>query len=112
METMGEDAWYINNGWCHSFAIGLARFLGPEAKIVNSTHHYRQGTFPGHHWVEFRGLHFDAETPFGVDDPRKMQYHIRLRAVADSSENVDPDDAVRAALGHDPVYHSRRARRS
>ncbi|MBY3157333.1 hypothetical protein HFO56_33960 [Rhizobium laguerreae] len=110
IERFGEDAWFINNGWCHGFAVSLARRLGPDAHIVDSLTRYRNGTFPGHWWVEYCGLHFDAETPEGVSDPRQMQYHRRMRAIADSPEGQDEDDAVREALGHDPVFYGRPAK--
>ncbi|TLX16747.1 hypothetical protein [Rhizobium sp. MHM7A] len=106
IDAFGEDAWFINNGWCWVFANGLAEKLGPDAKVVNSCHHYRDGTFPGHSWVEYNGLHFDAETPDGVSEPRQMQYHRRLRAIADSPDNVDENQAVIDALGHEPIYYA------
>jgi hypothetical protein len=105
IDVFGEDAWFINNGWCWVFAIKWAEKLGPDAKVVNSSDHYRHGTFPGHSWVEYHGLHFDAETPDGVSDPRQMQYHRRLRAIADSPEGKNEEEAVYEALGHDPIYY-------
>jgi len=105
IDRTGGDAWEVNNGWCQAFASKIAKMLGPKAKVVNSTYDYKDGTFPGHSWVEFRGLHFDAESPFGETDPSQMQYHKRLRAIADSSEDQDEQEVVRKALGHDPVYH-------
>lgn len=105
IDAFGEDAWFINNGWCWGFAIGLAKTLGPEAKVVDSSFHYLDGTFPGHSWVEYHGLHYDAETPEGVEEPRQMQYHRRLRAIADSPEGVDEHQLVIDALGHEPIYY-------
>lgn len=99
-----DDAWEVNNGWCMAFANRLAERLGKDAKVVDSTHHYKQGTFPGHSWVEYHGMHYDAETPDGVSDPKQMQYHKRLRAIADSPKGSDERDVVRKALGHDPIY--------
>lgn len=107
IDAFGEDAWFINNGWCWVFANRLAETLGPEAKVVNSCYHYPDGTFPGHSWVEYHGLHFDAETLDGVNDPRQMQYHRRLRAIADSPEGKNEEEAVFEALGHDPIYYGR-----
>ena len=106
IDSFGEDAWFINNGWCWVFASNLVKLLGPGAKVVNSSYDYPQGTFPGHSWVEYNGLHFDAETPDGVCNPSHMQYHRRLRAIADSPEDKDPDQAVLEALGHEPVYYA------
>lgn len=108
IDVFGEDAWFINNGWCWVFAIKLAEKLGADAKVVNSSVHYRDGTFPGHSWVEYQGLHFDAETPDGATDPRQMQYHRRLRAIADSPEGKNEVEAVFEALGHDPMFYSPR----
>lgn len=48
---------------------------------------------------------FDAEDPDGVADPGQMQYHRRLRAIADSPEWQSESDAVRQALGRDPEYY-------
>lgn len=100
------DAWSINNGWCWAFANKLAKILGPEAKVVNSSE-FKDGTFPGHSWVLYKGYHFDAESPFGEKEPKQMQYHRRLRAIADSPEDSDEDEIVRKALGHDPIYPSK-----
>jgi hypothetical protein len=105
IDEFGEDAWFINNGWCHAFALGLARRLGAEARIVNSLNDYTSGTFPGHFWVEYCGFHFDAETPEGARHPSEMQYHRRLRAIADSPDDQDEAEAVIEALGHEPVYY-------
>lgn len=104
VRKFGEDAWEINNGWCWGFANKLAKKLGPNAKVVNSTTDYTDGTFPGHSWVEFNGYHFDAESPFGEKEPKDMQYHKRLRAIADAPDHVSVEDAVRLSLGKDPVY--------
>ncbi len=103
-----EDAWFINNGWCFGFACSLADQLGPDAKVVNSLTQYKDRTFPGHSWVEYHGLHYDAETPDGVTEPCLMQYHIRLRAIADSPDEQDEDEAVIEALGHAPIYSTGR----
>ncbi len=108
IDAFGEDAWFINNGWCHAFALGIARMLGPDANVVDSLMTYMSGTFPGHCWVEYHGFHFDAETPEGVRDPSEMQYHRRLRAIADSPEEQDEAEAVREALGHEPIYYGAR----
>lgn len=105
IDQFGEDAWYINNGWCQSFANKIADILGPEAKVVSSSHDYKNGTFPGHSWVEYKGKHYDAESPDGESNPKQMQYHRRLRALADSPEDMDEKEAVRNALGHDPIYY-------
>jgi hypothetical protein len=108
IDEFGEDAWFINNGWCYAFALSIARRLGEGAQIVDSLTGYRNGTFPGHHWVLYEGLHFDVEDPEGVSDPRQMQYHRRMRAIADSPDDQDEDEAVVEALGHPPVYYGSR----
>jgi hypothetical protein len=108
IDEFGVDAWFINNGWCHAFALAIARKLGPAAKVVDSLVEYTSGTFPGHRWVEYRGYHFDAETPDGVQAPAEMQYHRRLRAIVDSPDEQDEAEAVAEALGHDPIYYGAR----
>ncbi len=100
----GDDAWGINNGNCGVFAYRLAKVLGSAAKKVDSVTTYKDGTFPGHSWVEYNGYHYDAESPYGEKEPRDMQYHKRLRAIADSEDGEDEQEAVRKALGKDPVY--------
>lgn len=105
IDNFGEDAWFINNGFCAGFASGLCKALGPEARVVHSLSQYRDGTFPGHWWVEYNGLHFDAETPEGVETPKEMQYHRRMRAIADSPEDMDEAEAVFLALGHEPIFY-------
>ena len=108
IDAFGEDAWFINNGWCQVFALRIAKELGPNAKVVNSCYHYWQGTFPGHSWIEYDGFHFDAETPDGVSDPVQMQYHRRFRAIVDSPDDVSEEQAVVDALGHEPIYYCSR----
>ena len=108
IQQTGEDAWYVNNGWCWNFATNLAKILGPQAKVVGSKTDYKDGTFPGHWWVEYKGYHFDAESPYGEKRPKDMQYHRRLRAIADSEDDDgDENEIVKKALGHDPVYYSK-----
>jgi len=108
IDRTGEDAWHINNGWCLAFASTLARRIGEGARIVNSLSQYRDGTFPGHWWVEYGGFHFDAETPEGAAMPKRMQYHRRMRAICDSPDEQDEEEAVIEALGHAPVYYGAR----
>lgn len=79
----------MNNGWCWGFANGLASLLGPKAKVVSSPYDYSEGTFPGHSWVLYDGLHYDAESPRGEPEPRLMTYHKRLRAIADGTDEAN-----------------------
>lgn len=104
VRKFGEDAWHINDGWCWGFANKIAKKLGPNATVVNSTTQYTDGTFPGHSWVEYNGYHFDAESPFGEKEPKDMQYHKRLRAIADTPDDVSEIEAVKKSLGGDPIY--------
>lgn len=99
------DAWEINNGWCFGFASQLAKKFGVGATLAASLGEFQSGTFPGHWWVRYGGLHFDAESPDGEDDPSHMQYHRRLRAIADSPDDKDEDEAVIEALGRAPIYY-------
>lgn len=69
IDAFGEDAWFINNGWCHAFAIGIVRVIGPEARIVNSLFDYKEGTFPGHSWIEYRGMHFELRPQMASSGP-------------------------------------------
>jgi hypothetical protein len=81
MDEYGFSPKYINNGWCWGFAVQLAKALGPEAKVIDTTS--LAGVFPGHSVVEFRGRYYDAESPDGVVDPKDLAYSKRLRATKD-----------------------------
>jgi hypothetical protein len=83
---------YINNGSCWGFACALARVLGPEAKVVNTTG--LQGVFPGHSVVLYRGKYYDAESPDGVTDPKELAYSKRIYRSMDHDDH-DPRPAIR-----------------
>ena len=59
----------INNGQCEDFMMNLISEL-PEDAIERTIPF--DSELPGHYWVEFRGKHYDAETPDGVNDWREL----------------------------------------
>jgi hypothetical protein len=62
-----------NSGFCDIFAQKLSKHL-PGSKIM-STEDDRGKTF-GHVWVEYKGRHFDAETPNGVFSWKRLPWMI------------------------------------
>ena len=75
-EAEGKSPEYISTGECESFADEVIdRF--PKAEYC-STDDYtdldevaviagKRAAFPGHTWICYRGKHYDAEAPLGVD---------------------------------------------
>lgn len=59
----------IAEGFCHLFTGVMERLL-PDA-------HTAVGY--GHHWVYWRGGHYDAETPRGVRAPEDLPFYRRRR---------------------------------
>jgi len=73
---LGKSPEYISTGECELFA-GEVINRFPQAEY-GTTDDYtdlsetaiiagRRVAFPGHVWIRYRGKHYDAETPFGVD---------------------------------------------
>jgi hypothetical protein len=59
----------INNGECDQFAVEIG-ILFPESDELCSE---VVGIFePRHIWIEYKGKHYDAETPNGVSDYKKL----------------------------------------
>lgn len=54
-----NDGEHLNTGWCGTFSQRVTMQV-PGALD-------RAG--PGHCWVEYNGMHYDAERPDGVPDP-------------------------------------------
>ncbi|MCK4545041.1 hypothetical protein KAU43_05840 [candidate division WOR-3 bacterium] len=73
----------INSGECEEFAWELARKI-PNAKVSESNWDViftnpngKKEWIPTHFWITIGNLHYDAETPEGVDDYHKLPIFIR-----------------------------------
>jgi hypothetical protein len=62
-EAEGFTPKEVNSGNCDEFSDQLVDLLGKGA-IIRETDW--GSTYPGHVWVEYKGKHYDAETPEGV----------------------------------------------
>lgn len=68
----------INYGNCDKFADKLVATLGQQAAFLETD--WDASEVPPHCWVQYRGLHFDAETPYGVIDPLDLPIFKRAKA--------------------------------
>jgi hypothetical protein len=79
-----------NNGFCDIFARNLSKYL-PGSKIM-STEDPRNETL-GHVWVEYKGKHFDAETPNGVNSwkelPWMKEFYAKNNSYPSDIENLN-----------------------
>jgi len=69
----------INSGRCHN----LAKEVKEELPYVRRL----KTKGGGHGWVEYRGVHYDAEVPSGIQDPLDFPFF----------ERVPPDKALKLA---------------
>jgi len=67
----GEEC---NKGFCDIFAYKLQKLL-PDSKLMH-TEESNEGY--GHVWVEYKGKHYDPETPKGVDDWKELPWMIKF----------------------------------
>ena len=67
----GEEC---NKGFCDIFAYKLQKLL-PDSKLMH-TEESNEGY--GHVWVEYKGKHYDSETPKGVDDWKELPWMIEF----------------------------------
>ena len=74
-----EDVPTINYGWCHDVSKKVT------AQVPGSIN--RSG--PGHYWIEYNGLHYDAERPAGVAHPSELPCFIRNK-VAPTHPDIQP----------------------
>ena len=66
----------INRGQCEDFMIDLMQRLPDDA--IERTVPFDSG-LPGHYWVEYRGRHYDAVAPEGVEDWKDLPIFRRSR---------------------------------
>jgi hypothetical protein len=66
-----------NQGFCDDFANNL-RKLYPGAELWQTYTSANPNMAVGHVWVEYKGKHYDAETPNGVDDWRNIPHIQRV----------------------------------
>jgi hypothetical protein len=67
----GEEC---NKGFCDIFAYKLQKLL-PNSKLMH-TEESDEGY--GHVWVEYKGKHYDSETPNGVDDWKNLPWMVKF----------------------------------
>lgn len=62
----------INEGNCGELAIAVFKDVDIDDLRILKVGHF------DHLWLEFNGMHFDAEAPSGVDDPFKLPFFERV----------------------------------
>lgn len=88
----------INGGFCTNIAFAVKRQLEYTTVLL---------TMGGdHYWIEYNGIHYDAEVPTGVTDPFDLPFfnrvpvssvmdHARMEADATSMDPPEsPDDLI------------------
>jgi hypothetical protein len=79
----------INSGNCHKLAQVLVNTeVGDGVDVLKAGYGY-------HVWVEYKGTHFDAETPSGVDDYKQLPFFDRVSEdviLKDIRRNVPKED--------------------
>ena len=73
----------INNGSCEDFQQEVTTAF-PEAHERVTENYPSAARMPGHCWVFFRGRHYDAETPRGVDRWQRLPIFRRVQKQATS----------------------------
>jgi hypothetical protein len=71
VEKYGKTPYEINRGQCEEFAAELSQELGDGATLADDD---ADGRIGGHVWTVFHGRHYDAEAPYGVDDPQELPF--------------------------------------
>lgn len=69
IDLYGLSPWDINNGHCDTFANNVIERCGGESDFLfemQTENVVVDG--PGHVWIWYNGLHYDAETLNGVSD--------------------------------------------
>lgn len=79
LEPAVHDARDINNGHCKMFAQSVQDTARSIPDLSDESIRIRTWSYDGsgytsyaHAWVEYEGLHYDAECPEGVDKPRNL----------------------------------------
>jgi hypothetical protein len=65
-----KDPYDINNGDCEPFAIEVIKRMGGYQDVLfelTSDNFVEDRLLPDHVWVYYKGRHYDAECPEGVD---------------------------------------------
>ena len=84
--------WDINNGDCCDFANVVSVHLtsmGVEHEVRFTSD---ESPLPGHDWIFSGGLHYDAETPYGV--PTENMLPIFVRALYQQRNNIEPPSSL------------------
>lgn len=77
-EWRGRRPREINNGECEDFQQAVIAAF-PEAHERVTESYPTAAGMPGHCWVYFRGRHYDAEAPGGVDRWQRLPIFRRRR---------------------------------
>jgi hypothetical protein len=78
----GVEASEINNGLCEEFAGKVIDYMDGESQDLYDlatpyTDVYED--WPGHYWVYYKGKHYDAECPEGVENWEDLPIFQRYR---------------------------------
>ena len=80
LHKIGLTPEQCDDGQCWVLADRIVKRLG-HGEVMDAANYpvtYFHRSNPMHTWVKLDGLHYDAETPFGVTDPRDLGYFKRL----------------------------------
>jgi hypothetical protein len=71
VKEWGKDPYDINNGECEEFAVKVIKRMGgwdrDDLFDLTSDNFVEDRLLPDHVWVCYKGRHYDAECPEGVD---------------------------------------------
>lgn len=76
----GMDPYHINCGDCEGFAMAVIRRLGGSSEELYELATDIESDYPGHVWIYFKGKHYDAECPDGVDKWDDLPLFKRYKA--------------------------------
>ena len=89
----------INDGFCNDFAEDIKSKF-PEAEILwgddipdeewKLDEEWMSHFAPYHCFVRYNGLYYDAETPYGVEDPKEIPYYKRDLNFYYKNNNLSP----------------------
>jgi len=68
IKEFGDAPYEINNGRCDEFAFKVQEVI-PRATVWETP---LNSKYPTHLWIEYKGKHYDAECPNGVEDFREL----------------------------------------
>lgn len=77
----------INSGYCEDFALDVSKTIKNQTEskvsILQTSDIWSSNDFniemPVHYWIVCDGIHYDAETPEGVQEPQYLPFFSRLK---------------------------------